>query len=351
MAVTININDLTLCHKGSGGVAKSTVPDLCKTPPDAKPVNYVNVAESKDLAKGTTTVHADGGNMCANLGSEFSKSTGDEAGSLLGVLSGTHLAEATWITYSPDVYLEGAAACRLTDKMFLNHANSACMGGLYQLDLATDDPLLYALCQVFCETLEAMGEGANKKPGKYSEMAKKLGRGKYDNALNSAAKKALGKGSKVALERTAKVAVKKGLVDGTKRVAKSAAYLERKFRNSALKAAGGKLAKGAAKKVFLKFIPIVNVASTAWDIYELGSAAYDVSKSVASFMKNYDVFKIQPDAMFTGPNGNVTIYDYKFPGDSFANNPGQEDLYRAAGGGKKPKVVDKKACGDCKKKK
>lgn len=30
--LTINVNGLTLCHKGSGGVTHNTLPDVCKTP-------------------------------------------------------------------------------------------------------------------------------------------------------------------------------------------------------------------------------------------------------------------------------------------------------------------------------
>lgn len=152
MAVTININSLTLVHKDSGGVAKATLPDICLTPTSNGPVprNYSNTAYSKDIAKGTVTVFADGGNMCAHKDSEFSKSVGDEAGSVGGVFSGTHLAEATWITYSPDVFLEGKNACRLTDKMLMNHGNTACLGGVLNPELQ-GIPELQELCDRMCE--------------------------------------------------------------------------------------------------------------------------------------------------------------------------------------------------------
>jgi len=104
MSVTININGLTLCHRGSGGVSHNTLPDVCKTPDKAIPIPYQNEAYSRDLAKGTTSVFADGGNMIANLGSKFAKSVFDEAGSMGGVVSGTNKAEADWITHSFDVF-------------------------------------------------------------------------------------------------------------------------------------------------------------------------------------------------------------------------------------------------------
>src|SRR5262245_61068681 len=103
MAVTVNVNNLSLVHKGSLGVSTATVPDVCKTPPNSIPAPYPNIAFSRDLTKGTKKVKADGGKMCAIAGSQFSKSTGDEPGRLGGVTSGTVGKEATWITYSFDV--------------------------------------------------------------------------------------------------------------------------------------------------------------------------------------------------------------------------------------------------------
>jgi len=81
------------------------------------------------LAKGTTTVKVDGGQMAANKGSELSRSTGDEAGTAGGVTSSTFIKEATWMLYSEDVFLEGKNACRLTDKVFMNHQNTVCLAG------------------------------------------------------------------------------------------------------------------------------------------------------------------------------------------------------------------------------
>ena len=137
MPVTININNLTLCHKGSNGISIATIPDVCKTPSPGGPVPipYPNIAMSSDLMKGTTTVKADGGNMCAKYGSEFFKSTGDEPGVAGGVKSSVFIKEATWITYSFDVKLEGKGACRLTDKMFHNHQNTVNCAGELQAPL------------------------------------------------------------------------------------------------------------------------------------------------------------------------------------------------------------------------
>ena len=140
MPVTININNISLCHKGSNGISTATIPDVCKTPaPPGPPVPipYPNIAMSMDLMKGTKKVKADGGMMCAIDGSEFMKSTGDEPGVAGGVASSTFIKEATWITFSMDVKFEGKGACRLTDKMFHNHQNTVNMAGVIQSPLST----------------------------------------------------------------------------------------------------------------------------------------------------------------------------------------------------------------------
>ncbi len=153
MPVTININNLTLCHKGSNGISTATLPDVCKTPSPGGPVPipYPNIAFSMDLMKGTTTVKADGGMMCAHYGSEFFKSTGDEPGVAGGVVSSTFIKEATWMMFSFDVKLQGKAACRLTDKMFHNHQNTVNMSGLRQKKISTGKWDMDCLLKILCK--------------------------------------------------------------------------------------------------------------------------------------------------------------------------------------------------------
>jgi hypothetical protein len=143
MPVTIKVNGSSnsLVHKGSNGVSTATIPDVCKTPSPGGPIPipYPNISQSATLAKGTKTVKADGGNMCANKGSEFSMSNGDEPGVTGGVKSSTFIKESTWILYSFDVKLEGKGACRLTDKKFQNHQNTVDLAGTIQEALGLTD--------------------------------------------------------------------------------------------------------------------------------------------------------------------------------------------------------------------
>ena len=131
MGVTVNANGLSIVHKGSGGEANATLPDVCLTQcgPPVVPIPYGNNAKSADLVDGTTTITMDGGNSVAIKGSKFSKSTGDSGGDKKGVASGTIEGEAEFISASPTVKFEGAGVCRLSDQMTMNKANTMCLGG------------------------------------------------------------------------------------------------------------------------------------------------------------------------------------------------------------------------------
>jgi hypothetical protein len=120
MPATVNVNMRTVVHKSSSGVAMA-FPDVCKTPTPAGPVPipYPNVAKSADTADGSKDVKMDG-NPIMLQGSNFSTSTGDEAGSAGGVVSSTFKGKAEFILYSFDVKVEGKSVPRLGDLMVQN---------------------------------------------------------------------------------------------------------------------------------------------------------------------------------------------------------------------------------------
>lgn len=132
--LTVAVNTLSLVHKGSQGVAIATMPDVCNVPTPGGPVPtpFPNIAKSADLAAGSKRVSADGGNSVAIKSSNFAVSSGDEPGTLGGVASGVNMHRATWVSHSVNVNIEGAPACRLTDKMMMNMNNTACMAGEVQ---------------------------------------------------------------------------------------------------------------------------------------------------------------------------------------------------------------------------
>jgi len=335
MPVTININNLTLCHKGSNGITMATIPDVCKTPSPGGPVPipYPNIAMSSDLVQGTTTVKADGGNMCANKPSMFVKSTGDEAGTVGGVASGVFIKEATWITYSFDVKFEGKNACRLTDKMFHNKQNTVNMAGLLQIYVV--DAKLNVLCNVLCDTIKAAEDWKKKNPGKrfnYSKYAKSLGESKYGKALAKFGMKA---------EKSLLVRVSRSLATKAAKVGRSVLGKRAVAKRLGAGAAKSLLKKGATK-LGAKLVPGLNILSTAMDVIDIGKFLYglvDGSKAI----------NVIPDVAIFDDAGKATeIYDYKFPGDRYRNH--QDEIFKEATG-KDPKTVSLASCNYCKPKK
>lgn len=124
MGVTVGVNFLSVVHKSSGGVTIA-FPDVCKTPTPAGPVPipYPNIAKSSDTAKGTKKVKCDGNPVCVK-DSNFSMSTGDEAGSVGGVVSGKIKGKAEFVMFSFDVKFEGKNVCRAFDIMLHNDKNT-----------------------------------------------------------------------------------------------------------------------------------------------------------------------------------------------------------------------------------
>jgi hypothetical protein len=125
MPVSVGVNFLSVVHKGSNGVTIA-FPDVCKTPTPAGPIPipYPNIAMSSDTASGAKTVKADG-QPVATKDSNFSMSTGDEAGCAGGgVASNKFKGKAEFVNFSFDVKFEGKNAVRAFDLMLHNDKNT-----------------------------------------------------------------------------------------------------------------------------------------------------------------------------------------------------------------------------------
>jgi Domain of unknown function (DUF4150) len=124
MPSKVYVNTRGVAHKGSGGMSP-VFPDVCKTPaPPAPPVPipYPNIGQASDTSDGPTTVKTDG-KMPMVKGAKYSKSSGDEPGTVGGILSSTNRSECEFMLYSMDVKFEGKNACRLADPLFHNKKN------------------------------------------------------------------------------------------------------------------------------------------------------------------------------------------------------------------------------------
>lgn len=123
MAQTVFANCRGADHKGSGGMSV-VFPDVCKTPTPAGPVPipYPNIGQASNTAKGAKKVKIDG-QMPMVKGATYSMTSGDEAGSAGGVMSGKIKGEAEYMMYSFDVKFEGKGVCRMADPLFHNKKN------------------------------------------------------------------------------------------------------------------------------------------------------------------------------------------------------------------------------------
>lgn len=122
--VMVGVNKLSIVNADSNGISIA-FPDVCKTPSPAGPVPlpYPNIAMSQHTAQGTVTVKAGGKPICVR-DSCFSTSTGDEAGSAGGVVSGTIKGKAEFVNFSFDVQFDGKNVPRSFDLMLHNNKNT-----------------------------------------------------------------------------------------------------------------------------------------------------------------------------------------------------------------------------------
>jgi len=125
MANTVGVNKMSVVTKDSNGITVA-FPDVCKTPSPGGPIPipYPNIARSSDTAKGSKKVTVDGNPVCLK-DSNFSTSTGDEAGTAGGgVASSKTKGKAEFVNYSFDVKIEGKNVARAMDLMLHNDKNT-----------------------------------------------------------------------------------------------------------------------------------------------------------------------------------------------------------------------------------
>ena len=124
MGQTTFANSRGIAHKGSGGMS-IVFPDVCKTPaPPAPfvPIPYPNIGKSSDTSKGAKKVKTDG-KMPMVKTAKYSRSMGDEPGTLKGIISSMNMGECEYLMYSFDVKFEGKNVCRMGDPLWHNKKN------------------------------------------------------------------------------------------------------------------------------------------------------------------------------------------------------------------------------------
>jgi len=224
------------------------------------------------------------------------------------------------------------------------------------------DPVKAELCVVFCEARKEFCELKKKgktKPRPSTIAADKMRQPATQTKMQRALAKSgrFPKGASAIPEKRRPVVWNKPVPKSWKRKPMTGQRLkkmlepmrekvEKEVRAKVAQVMKRKLAKKAAT-AWLKFIPVVNVISTAYDIYDIASTGYDLYKMIDEAMKQFkgNVFEIRPDVSIEAPDGSLQdTYDFKFDGDSLDRNPGQAELYREATGGKDIKVIDQQTC-------
>ena len=107
----------------TGHTAVSDGPtDVCKTPaaPSPLPMPYPNVAVSSMMGGGYATKVIILGTPTLTRNGTIAASTGDQAGTLLGVVSNTIMGACGVIMASPDVKAEGGGVARTLDSTSSN---------------------------------------------------------------------------------------------------------------------------------------------------------------------------------------------------------------------------------------
>lgn len=214
------------------------------------------------------------------------------------------------------------------------------------------DPIYVAMCRILCETRKEMCEGLHKGK-RASDVAE--GKAKTSQTLQNAidgkhpgATKAINKHRYVRYDNAPRswnrTKVAKEVVD------RHLDNVIRQIEKQAARVVATKVGKAAARS-WLKLVPVLNILSTAYDVYDLASTGVDIYQQItnARAQFNGDVYSVRPDVAVMGENGQLKdIYDFKFDGDGW--QPGQKEMYdadlRASGNdGVEAKAVDSRTCG------
>lgn len=232
--------------------------------------------------------------------------------------------------------------------------NNGCGNGVSQSRRA--DPVFREMCAILCKVRSEACQGLlslesdpEKRKVQLSKIAEQRAAEFADLRRAISRKYGTGAVGRVAQPR---------LVPFGRRIAGRAAVSADKIRrylsplrDRLLREAQNKIGRVAAKKIatgWMKFVPVLNVLSTAYDIYDIASTGYDIYKTIdqalGRFSKNPNIYEVFPDLAIEGPDGALKdIYDFKFDGDRYRNE--QDKLYDEAMRGEGVQNPDVKANG------
>lgn len=219
-----------------------------------------------------------------------------------------------------------------------------------------DDPIYVALCQTLCEVRKEFCEGRNNGRTQ-SSVAEERARNSEQlrNAVQNHSDPRI-RGGESAVNRERYVRYDNANPNWNRRrvdprtIQNHLNNIEQQIRRQGARILATRAGQAAARS-WLKIVPILNVISTAYDVYDIASAGVDMVQQIRAAREQFsgDVYRIRPDVAVTGPNGQLQgIYDFKFDTDDW--NPGQremyaEDLRNSGAANTEPQSVNSRDCG------
>ncbi|MFK1438025.1 PAAR-like domain-containing protein [Pseudomonas aeruginosa] len=132
MAHHVYANDNEIASKSAAGKSSAAFPDTCFSPPTPPaggvPIPYPNTCFARDISNGSRTVFIAGMEIALQHKSYFRTSTGDEPstpGLKKGINSGRIKGKCYFVSWSPNVKVEGLCVTRHLDWVTHNHSNPA----------------------------------------------------------------------------------------------------------------------------------------------------------------------------------------------------------------------------------
>ena len=130
MPHNVYANNNEIASKSADGTSSAAGPDVCFTTPPAvaggTPIPFTNTCSAKDISNGSKTVLIKNKEIALEDKSFFKKSTGDEAATQAfkkGIISGKITGKGYFISWSPNVKVEGLCVTRHMDTVTHNHSN------------------------------------------------------------------------------------------------------------------------------------------------------------------------------------------------------------------------------------
>lgn len=168
MSHKVFANNMEVCGKASSGKTICNTPDVCFTPPltpvmpPGVPIPYPNTGMASDTSDGSSTVKIGGEEVMLKNKSNFSKSSGDEAGSApkKGVVTSKNMGKVYFNAWSMDVKVEGENVCRNLDITTNNHMSTMPGNTPPMPHVSSLSPLERPECEI-CKSAVAAGLPVN----------------------------------------------------------------------------------------------------------------------------------------------------------------------------------------------